>query len=152
MSELKGETAPALGVSLNAQLDARRQLVFQTHVDASTSEEDLSKLVDKLNRVVDRQVAYYSIEELENALERDKQILYSVTHNLETVEANIQLKREAGGKRGEYRMSQTEVVQKKQAEDSAVRQKEIVAMSERRLAEAKKKAGIQDGSSSAANN
>ena len=149
MTGVKG-VAAALGVSLNAQIDARRQVVFQTHIDADTSQKDLDKLLDGLSASVDRQVAFYQIEELENAVERDKQILYSIQHNLEEVVGNMRLKYEASGRRGVFKMSHTEEMQKKQAHDTLKRQSEIVTLSERRLQEAKAKAGNRDGAPSPA--
>lgn len=151
MTELKGETAPALGISLNAQFAAGRQVVFQTHVAQETAPEEINRLLDKMNAAVDRQEAFYRIEELENALERDKQILYSITHNMENVEQNMQLKYEARGKRGEFKLSPQEAIQKKQAQDNLVRQTEIVKLAEKRLADAKEKAGNRDGAPSPAN-
>lgn len=150
MDETKG-VAPALGISVNAQVDARRQIVFQTHVDAASTVEDINKLLDKLNTTVDRQVAFYQIEELENALERDTQILYSINHNMAEVEANARMKYEATGKRSEFKLSVQETMQKKQAQDNVTRQTEIVALARKRLAEAKAKAGIRDGASGPAN-
>ena len=150
MSDEKGETAPALGISLNAQLDARRQLVLQTHVPAEYSEEQITKLVSTYNRVIDKQVAYYQVEELENNLERDKQILYSINRNLEDVEAMYAKRYESGNKRGN-KLSENEEKQRKQAIDNVKRQTEIVALSERRLKEAKEKAGLTDGTPSTAN-
>lgn len=150
MDDTKG-VAAALGVSVNAQVDARRQVVFQTHIAQDTPQKDLDELLDGLNASIDRQVAFYQIEELENSLERDKQILYSIQHNMQEVEANMRQKYEASERRQPFKMSQTEVVQKKQAEDNVKRQTEIVKLAERRLAEAKEKAGKRDGSPSPAN-
>jgi regulator of replication initiation timing len=145
MTDAKGvDGVPALGISVNANIDARRQYVFQTYVDASASVADINVTLDKVNAVIDRAVAFYQIEELENTLERDKQILYSINHNMGEVEENMRMKYEATGKRGPFKMSPQEVVQKKQAQDNVKRQTEIVSLSEKRLAEAKAKAGTRD--------
>lgn len=153
MSDEKGKVeTPSIGVSLNAQFASGRALVFQTHVPQSITVDGINAILDKFNSSVDRAEAFYKIEELENSLERDKQILYSIQHNMQEVEANMAAKYEASGRRQPFKMSPQEVVQKKQAQDNVVRQTEIVKLSERRLAEAREKAGNRDGAPSPANN
>lgn len=152
MPDVKGVSeTPALGVSINAQVDGKRQIVFQTHVASDAPQAEIDALLDKLNASIDRSVAFYEIGLLEDALERDKQILYSIKHNMDNIEENMRVKYEASGKRGEFKLSSQEKMQKTQAHDNLTRQTEIVKLAESRLAEARKKAGVRDGASSPAN-
>jgi hypothetical protein len=153
MSDVQGEAAtePAIGLSLNANLSQTKQIVLQTHIPRDWSQEQINTLVDKLSGVVDRKEAFYQIEVLEAELEHNKTTLYSIRHNLDNVEANALAKHEASGRRTPFKWSQAELVQKKQTEDSVVRQTEIVAKCQQRLDEARKKAGLTDGTASSAN-
>ena len=88
MTEAKGETEAAIGVSLNANLSPTKQIVLQTHIPCDWSQEQINTLVDKLSGVIDRKEAFYQIEVLEAELEHNKTTLYSIRHNLDNVEAN----------------------------------------------------------------
>jgi regulator of replication initiation timing len=151
MSDEKGETEPAIGVSLNANLSPTKQIVLQTHVPVEWTEEQINKLVDKLSGVIDRKEAYYRIEILEAELEQNEQALYSINDNLANVEKNALMKWEASNKRRPFEWSGQELIQKKQAEDTVVRQTKIVKQCRDRLTEAKRKAGVDDGTASSAN-
>ena len=151
MGDTKGVgEAPALGVSINAQFAAGRQIVFQSYVPQEAPVEEINALLDKLNNAIDRQESWYQIEQLEKEVERDEQILYSINHNMQEVEANMRARYEAGGKRAPFKMSEKEVVQKKQAEDNVTRQTKILEGSKRRLEEARAKAGKRNVASSPA--
>ena len=47
--------APAIGVSFKQSLDDFREIVLQTHVPQSASQEDIDRLLDKLSRSSERQ-------------------------------------------------------------------------------------------------
>ena len=151
MDEKGVGTAPALGVSLNAQFAPGRQFVLQTHVPQECSADELNGLLDKMNAAVDRAEAYYEIEQELKRVEVDENVLLNITRRLNEVEGNIQLKSAASGKRGEYRLSAQEQMQKKQAYDSLEEAKKRVADGRARLEALRKKAGNRDGTSSPAN-
>jgi hypothetical protein len=62
--------APALGFSFKIILDkqAQRELVFQTHVDASTPVEEINVMLDKIAKAADRQMAIYELREVRLAM------------------------------------------------------------------------------------
>jgi|GEM_PF-3775490 len=149
MSDLKGtETAPALGVSLNAQFAAGRQVVFQTHVAQDTTEGEMNNLLDLMNAVVDRQEAFYAQEQARRQLEVDENVLMNLVKRLGEVENNIQLKALADNRRNPKPSPQDEV-QKKQALDSLEEAKKRVAIDKAHLADLIKRAGNRDGAASA---
>ena len=151
MTETKGvgET-PALGVSVNMQFAAGRQLVFQTHVPQETSAEELNVLLDKMNAVADRAEAYYAQEQARRQLETEEKALANMARRLSEVESNIQLKASLDGRRNPKPSAQDET-QKKQAYDTLEEGKRRVAECKKYLAELIEKAGNRDGASSPAN-
>lgn len=151
MSDVKGETEPAIGISLNANLSPTKQIVLQTHIPIEWTKEQINNLVDTLSDVIDRKEAYYRIEVYQAELEQNEQALYSIRDNLANVEKNALMKWEASNKRRPFEWSGQELVAKKQAEDTVVRQTKIVKQCRDRLAEAKRKAGVDDGTASSAN-
>lgn len=151
MDDSKGETAPALGISINAQVAPTRQITMQSFVDRDASGADIDYLLDKMNASLDRQAAYYEIDEEMKRLEVDKNVLANVSKRLAEVEDNIRLKAAASGeRRNPLKLSSQEEMQKKQAHDSLEEAKRRVADGEARLVELRKKAGNRDGTSSPA--
>lgn len=141
------ETGRALGVSINAQVDQGRVLVFQTHVDADVSAEDLDKLLDKLNVAADRQAAFYEIPQLKKAVRLEEDRLNLATHNIADMEQKKALVELANGRRTP-RDNAAEQIAKTNAMDQLKRQKEIVAEVKATLAEVEAKAGVRYGAAS----
>jgi hypothetical protein len=151
MDDSKGETAPALGISINAQVAAARQITMQSFIDRDASGADIDKLLDKLNASLDRQVAFYEIEEEEKRLEVDVKVLRDISKRLADVEDNIRLKAASEtGRRNPIKLSSQEEMQKKQAFESLEEAKRRVAAGEARIVELRKKAGNRDVASSPA--
>ena len=151
MDDSKGGTATALGISLSAQFAQARSVVFQTHVGLDVSKETLDQLMDKLNAVADRQEAFYAIEGAQKQLEVETNALQNYARRFEEIEANIQIKMTAEGKRNPKLTAQDEV-QKKQARDTLEEGKKRVAIAQKFLDELKQKAGNRDGANSGPSN
>lgn len=153
MDDSKGETAPALGISINAQVAPARQITFQTFIDRDATIDQIDYLLDKANASLDRQVAFYEIEEELKRVEVDENVLVNITKRLAEVEENMDLKAMAEGRRtgrlSDREQAQHEV-QKKQARDSYEEAKKRVDAGKARLAELRKKAGNRDVTSSPA--
>ena len=146
------ETARALGISVNAQVDAGRQIVFQTHIDVDTSQEDLDALLDKLNVAADRQVAFYEIPVLEKELQHLDLQEYTFKNNLQNMDANLAAKQAAStGRRSDVKLSAQEEIQKRQAMDTLNHHTKLRASAAKRLEEARAKAGTRHGTASTAN-
>lgn len=145
-----GETAPALGVSLEMQYAGGRRMVLQTHVPQDVSGAELDGLLDKLNASADRAEAYYAQEQARRQLEVEEKALMNFKRRLIQLDDNIRLKATADGRRT-YKPSAKDEMDRKQALDT-------LDEGERRVAEARKfldeligKAGNRDGASGAAN-
>ncbi len=151
MTDVKGETEPAIGLSLNANLSPTKQIVLQTHIPSDWNAEQINTLVDKLVGVIDRKEAYYRVEVLEAELEQQEQALYSIQDNLATVEKNAMIKHEASNKRVPFKWSGSELVQKVQAENTVERAKKLIEKIRDQLQATRKKAGLINESASPAN-
>lgn len=152
MDDSKGETAPALGISINAQIAPARQITFQSFIDRDAEGADIDKLLDKMNASLDRAAAFYEMEEELKRIEVDENVLVNITNRLAEVEDNIRLKAASDtGRRNPLKLSSQEEMQKKQAHDSLAEAKRRVEAGKARLAELKKKAGNRDVASSPAN-
>ncbi len=90
MTEVKGETAPALGVSINAQFAAGRQIVFQTHVDQEIAPEALTALLKKMNDAVDLEELVYAIPDLEKQVKVNENQLYVTEQRIGELDAAMQ--------------------------------------------------------------
>jgi hypothetical protein len=124
---------------------------MQSFIDRDASGAEIDELLDKLNASLDRQVAFYEIEEEEKRIEVDRNVLTNVTRRLAEVEDNIRLKAASEtGRRNPIKLSSQEEMQKKQAHDSLAEAKKRVADGEARLVELRKKAGNRDGANSPA--
>ena len=150
MDDSKGETAPALGISLSAQFAQGRTVVFQTHVAQDMSKVELDKMMDRLNAVADRQEAFYAIDQAERQLEVETNATKNMARRLEEVEANIATKMTAEGRRNPKLTAQDEM-QKKQARDTLEEGHKRVAIAQKFLDELKQKAGNRDGANSGPN-
>lgn len=143
----KGETAPALGISLNAQFAAGRQLVFQTHVDQNTDATTIRSLITKLNDVIDAEEAYYALPEMEKKVEVDRNQLYLINQQLGELDAKARATTERGRAKG---LNPNETAQRDNALKSKERMEELLQKSIDLLEETRKKAANRDGTASAA--
>ena len=144
------ETGRALGVSINAQVDQGRVIVFQTHVDADMSAEKLDELLDKLNVAADRQAAFYEIPGLQKAVRAEEDRLNLFSSNLANMEQKKELMATANGRRNP-KDDANEIIAKTNATDQLKRQKEIVAEVKAALGDARTRAGVRYGAASTAN-
>ncbi len=151
MSDTKGvDATPALGVSMNLQFAAGRQVVFQTHVPQDTTESEMNALLDLMNACGDRAEAFYAQDQARRQLEVEENALVNIVRRLSEVETNIQLKNVADGRRNP-RISASDEMAKKQALDSVEEGKRRVATCRKHLQDLIEKAGNRDGASSPAN-
>ena len=143
MSDSMGEL-PALGVSINAQFAAGRQIVFQTHVAQDVSGEDLDRLLDKLNASVDRAEAFYSIEDFEKALKVNENQLYVLNQRINEMDAGLHEKA-SDGRRSARQPSPKEIGDRANAVASKQKFEELIAEDRKKLDAIKAKAGTRYG-------
>jgi hypothetical protein len=95
---------PALGFSYQVVLDkeARRTLVFQTHVPFDASAEAIDALLDKIGKAADRQIAVYELREAQQFLEDHQRTAKSLLIQQENLDQLAQARYEQSGKRGDW--------------------------------------------------
>jgi hypothetical protein len=147
MTEVKGETAPALGISLSMQYAGGRTVVFQTHVAQEASQADVDKILDKLNGSADRAEAFYAQEQARRQLEVEEKALVNIKRRLGEVDALIQDQAARSPKRNQT-VGDKEARERKQALDNIAEGERRVAECKGFLADLVKKAGNRDGASS----
>ncbi len=147
MEDVKGETAPALGISLNAQFAAGRQLVFQTHVPQEATREDIQALLLKLNDAIDIEEAHYMLPELEKSVEVSKNQMYTIDQQIGQIDAKLQ-----GNvtERGRPRPDPKADADRANMVKSKARMEELLAKDVEKLEDTRKKASKRNGAASTA--
>ncbi len=152
MDDSKGEIEAerAIGISVEMQYAGGRKAVFQTHVPQTVSPETLNRLLDVWNAVADRAEAFYAQEQARRQLEVEEKAVLNMVRRLGEVEENMQLKASDPSRRI-VKLSERDLVEKKQVFDTLEEGKRRVAECKAHLADLIKRAGNRDGASSPAN-
>ena len=98
------QTKPAIGISLQIQLDQRRQLVFQSHVDQEQPEA-LDKLLDRLTKAGDRQDAKYHVEAVKRLLRQAERNAVDTQNAMDRLTKAAYAEWEASERQGEFKMA-----------------------------------------------
>src|SRR5271155_1050570 len=96
---------PALGMSFSFQIDEKRQIVFQTHIQRDISKDTLDGLLDKICATVDRQINKYQADAVEKEKEDMEKTLRQMVEDLDYIDTRHRLAYESNGKRGPQTLS-----------------------------------------------
>ena len=98
------EERAALGLSYQIVLDkeARRTLVFQSHVDAAASVEQINVLLDKVASAADRQVAFYELQQAQRDFDLNMIRMRSLETQMVNMEELSQARWLARGRKGQW--------------------------------------------------
>jgi len=96
------DTAPALGFSIVATLNNKRQITVQSFVPLDTSKEEIAKTLDKILDQLDRQDTRYRLHDLKILLERDEKSLAQHISQAADLQNAYVAEHAASGRRGEY--------------------------------------------------
>jgi len=105
MTEAKTMKAdPALGFSYQVVLDkdARRTIVFQTHVANEANQADIDALLDKMGKAADRQIAWYDLQQAREDLEGQQRVAKSLVMQMETMDQLAQARYESSDRKGPW--------------------------------------------------
>lgn len=78
---------PAIGISLNFQVDKNRQLVLQSSIDRDCDSGQLDELLNKLFIASDKKVAYYDFLALQEDIEIHEKQLRVIQEDIDRVDA-----------------------------------------------------------------
>lgn len=132
---MSGDVA-ALGFSYSITLDDKRSLVLQTHLPLDCAYGDLAGALDKMAHAADRQQARYHVKALKKSLAMQSKQLRRVTEDLARQDDINQAAFKRANKKGEYRLTDTQEVQRNNVLVTRERFREEVADIEREIAEA----------------
>jgi hypothetical protein len=113
------EKTPSIGISYQVALHGQRQLVLQSFIDRDCSKVDLNELLDKLRNAGERQFAWGQIDDLNLKIEQEH--INAQQHQVRIEKADEQIKQEwaNGNRRGDVRLSSSQIQKQREAYDIA---------------------------------
>jgi hypothetical protein len=109
------EKAVACAITITTQVGSNRSIVVQTYMERDAPIELYHTTFDKLNKVVDRQEAKLQIEGMEADLLRMETNHAKLVQDYQGIEERAQKAWELRGKKGAFKLSETELTHKAQA-------------------------------------
>ncbi len=132
------DTAPAIGFSIAVQLDDKRGITAQTHVDQNASQTHIDGVLDKVFASIERRSLIYELEMWKRKLFSDQKNIIELQRSTEAVHENARAEWENNNRKGGVKLSapaQQSLVTFKTGLD---RSKEGIAIAEERIAEIEK--------------
>ncbi len=131
--------SPAIGFSITVQLDDKKAIVAQTHVDQGASSGTINAVIDKVMAAIER-------KEMQGELEMWKRRLYSAKTNVDMLKGDMERQAAASvnewhaqGKRGPYKASSQAVTAANTLKASLERSVTDIKVAEERIAELEQK-------------
>lgn len=128
------DAEPALGISIQYGVDERRQIVFQTHVPLGASAEEVNAVLDHAMVAADRQEARYELVKLRRDLEETDRQLGFIKEDFKNIETNARERWERSNKRGEFKLSESDLTARKNSMATIKRYEDAVAALKRKIA------------------
>jgi len=121
------EKAMACSITITTQVGTNRSIVVQTYLDRDAPLRDYNELLDKLNSATDRQEAKLQVESMEADLVRMEVNHAKLVKDYQEIESRAEKMWNARGKKGAFKLSEPELVQKTQAMNTIEAGKENIA-------------------------
>ena len=131
------EKATACAITITTQVGSNRSIVVQTYMARDEPPAAFNTVFDKLNKVVDRQEAKLQLEEMEANLLRTQKNLKHMSEDYGRIEERAQQAWDARGKKGAFKLSEPELVQKTQAKGLIERTQDEIKRLEADIARAR---------------
>ena len=128
------EKAVACAITITTQVGSNRSIVVQSYMERDAPANMFHDVLDKLNKVVDRQEAKLQLEGLDLDLDKHRKKLVHMAEDFQNIEARAERAWNERGKKGAFRLSEAELTQKTQAGDLLKRMKEEIARLEVEIA------------------
>ena len=128
------EKAMACAITITTQVGSNRSIVVQTYLDRDAPLQDYNELLDKLNQATDRQEAKLQVEAMEADLVRMKVNHGKLIKDYSEIEVRAQKMWETSNKKGPFKLSEPELVQKMQSINTIEAGKENIARLEAEIA------------------
>ena len=114
-------------ITFSGEMPQKRQMVFQTGVDAAADQATINALCDKMRVAFERQFAFGEIEIHKMELEQQEKQAKDHAKRLEIVDENVVREWQANGRRGEPKLSHKQSQEQLQAHQNAEAIKERIA-------------------------
>lgn len=133
----------AAAVTYTAQISQNRSIVLQTYLDRDSNVREFHKVLDKFHTAIERQEAKSQLEENKANLEVEEMQLRRSKEDYSNIEVRAEADWQRKGKKGPFKMSETEEGQKQTAKITIERFAE--AVTKRKAEIARLTALIADG-------
>jgi hypothetical protein len=130
---------PVIRISYQSSLGENRGAVFETYVPQSASVVDMTLIMDKLCTVCDIQIYASKVEELKRAIASDKNHLEAGKADMKRIEEHQLNTWIASGKKGEFRLTQSELQARQNVEGSLINRQKSIELMEAQLVEYQQK-------------
>ena len=122
------EKTPSIGISYQLTLqNDKRQLVLQSFIDRDCSKEALNELLDKMRHASERQRAWSMIEDFDRAIEQEHINAEQQQIRIEKTDADIKKEWSDGNRRGDVRLTSSQIQKQREAYDTAEALKKNIA-------------------------
>jgi hypothetical protein len=132
---------PAIGISVQAEVEPGRTVVVQTHVGQDVSGVALDALLDKIADRLDRQMAKFSIIKLRKQKEANETKMRDTARIDQEEDDKAKADYGERGRRGELRLSQAQTQAKHQRREIMQRCKDEIAAIDALIKECEEKIG-----------
>lgn len=131
--------SPAIGFSINYQIDDRRGIVAQTHVPQDASSATMDEVLDRIFTSIDRRVTMFKLEDWHRKLANDQKQLKRLEEDYARIGEVHLAAWEASGKRGAFKLDTKQEQDKRNAESTLERYRQEIEINLQGIAECEAK-------------
>lgn len=131
--------SPAIGFSINYQIDERRGIVAQTHVPQAASPAEMDDVLDRIFTSIDRRVTVFKLEDWQRKLANDQKQLARLMEDFIRIGETHQAAWAASGKKGAFRLDTKQEADKRNAESTIERYRQEIELDLQGIAECEAK-------------
>ena len=141
----------AVGFSLSATINDKRNLVMQTHIAADASREEMYTLIEKLCSIADVLDTRYRLHDMKLILEKAREELPVHERKLQEYEEKTVREYRASGKRSDFEWKGQAHANRDNMLTTVAGARQNIIRFEKAIAEAEAELGAMNGASSTAN-
>ncbi len=138
------EVAPAIGFSVNYQIDERRGIVAQTHVPQDAEPKAINSVLDRIFDAVERRATIIKLADWRLKLADDEKRLGRLEEDYRRIGETHASAWAASGKKGAFKLDQRQEGEKRNAESTIDRYKQEIELDKQRIEECEAKLKSDD--------
>jgi hypothetical protein len=117
-------------ISFQASMGESRGAVFETYLPQDAAITEYHAVMDKLRKVAERQEAIKMVKDIAIRLEADKANLAALVADMKRVETDQINRWDAGGRKGPFKLSESENTHRKNLEGSIINRQKAIELLE----------------------